>query len=85
MSFRCTWMGLENRELADFDPRVQYFRSHKSQTGKHITERTCTIVELEAKWATLVSDLSEPVLCLFGSNYCSPEIVEGMKPKFIKL
>ena len=85
VSFRCAWVGLENRELADFDPRAHYFRSHKSQTDKRVTERTCTIVELEAKWSTLVSELSEPVLRLFGSNYCSPEIVEDMKPRFIKL
>ncbi|MDE0159452.1 MAG: ATP-binding protein [Candidatus Dadabacteria bacterium] len=85
VSFRCTWMGLENRELAEFDPSVDYFRSHKSQTDKRITEKTCTIVELEARWSTIVSDLSKPVLRLFGSNYCSPEIVEHMKPEFIKL
>ncbi len=83
VSFRCTWMGLENRELADFDPSV-WFRSHKAHTDKLTTERTYPMVDLEAKWLTVVSDLSQPVLHLFGFEYCSPEFVEGMKPKFIR-
>ena len=84
VSFRCTWMGLRNRELADFYHSV-YFRSHKAQVDNRTTERTCTIVELEAKWSTVVSDLAEPVLRLFGFEYCSADFVEKMKPKFIKL
>ena len=77
-------MGLGNRELADFDHSI-YFRSHKARVDKRTTERTCSIVELEAKWSTIVSDLVEPVLRLFGFEYCSADFVEKMKPKFIKL
>ena len=83
VSFRCTWMGLENRELADFDLSV-WFRSHKAHADKLTTEGTYPMVDLEAKWSTVVSDLSQPVLHLFGFEYCSPEFVEGMKPKFIR-
>ncbi|MCY4262977.1 MAG: hypothetical protein OXC97_06675 [Candidatus Dadabacteria bacterium] len=85
VSFRCTWMGLGNRKLLDFHPSSDYFRCHEAQTDKRTTEKTYDIVELEAKWSTVVSDLSEPVLSLFGFEYCSPEFIENMKSQFIKI
>ena len=84
VSFRCTWMGLESRELANFNGS-DYLHSHKARVDNRTTERICSVVELQAKWSTVVTDLAEPVLRLFGFEYCSPDFVEKMKPEFIKL
>ena len=84
VSFRCAWTGLENREIAEFEPHVDWLRSHKSNSNKRVAERICTPMELESKWSTIVSDLCNPILHLFGFDYCSPDYVENLKPKFLK-
>ena len=77
-------MGLKSRELANFNG-PDYLHSHKARVDNRTTERICSVVELQAKWSTVVLDLAEPVLRLFGFEYCSPDFVEKMKPEFIKL
>lgn len=83
VSFRCTWMGLENREIADFDSSVYWHSGRKARMDKRVTGKTYTTAELVAKWSTIVSDLACPVLYLFGLN-CGQDFVESMKQKFIR-
>ena len=83
VTFRCAWAGLENRGIAEFEPHVDWLRSHKSNSRNCVAKRVCTLVELEAKWSTVVSDLSSPILDLFGFDHCSPDYVETIKPNFL--
>ena len=83
VSFICSWMGLENREIADFNPSVYWHSGRKAKTDKRVTGKTYTTAELAAKWSTVVSDLACPVLYLFGLN-CGQDFVESMKQKFIR-
>lgn len=84
VSFQCTWMGLEDREIADFNPSVYWHSGRKAKMDKRVTGETYTTAELAAKWSTVVSDLACPVLYLFGFDYCGPDFVEGMKQKFMR-
>ena len=80
--FRCTWMGLKNREVADFKNSVFWRPRRIAKTDKRDIEKTYTIAELEAKWSTVVSDLACPILFLFGFDQCGADFIESMKPKF---
>jgi len=82
VSFRCTWIGLEDREIAEFNSSVCWRSSRKARVNKRTTEKTYTTAELTAKWSTIVSDLACPVLYVFGLN-CGVDFVENMKQKFI--
>ena len=83
VSFRCTWMGLEDREIAEFNSSVYWHSGRKARVDKRTTEKTYTTAELAAKWSTVVSDLACPVLYVFGLN-CGADFVESMKQKFIR-
>lgn len=80
--FRCTWIGLKNREISDFSHSAYYSLSHVAKEDKYSTEKTCTVEELEDEWSTVVADLGCPILQLFGLDHCSPDFVENMKSEF---
>ncbi len=84
ISFRCTWMGLRERTIADFDPAIYWSPGHIAKADVRTTEGDWTTAQLAA-WPSVVADLACPVLRLFGLTYCGPEFVEGMKSRFIKL
>ena len=83
VSFRCTWMGLENREISDFNRSVYYSLRRVAKADKLTTEKTCAVEKLENEWATIVSDLACPILRVFGFDHCCPDFVENIKSKFI--
>lgn len=83
VSFRCTWMGLKDREIAEFNPSVYWRSGGKARVDERTTEKTYTTAELAAKWSTVVSDLVCPVLYVFGFN-CREDLVENMKQKFVR-
>ncbi len=83
VSFRCTWMGLGNREISDFNRSVYYSLRSVAKADKLTTEKTCAVEKLEDEWATVVSDLACPILRLFGFDHCGPDFVENMKSEFL--
>ena len=83
VSFRCTWMGLEDREIAGFNSSVYWRSGRKARVDERTTEKTYTTAELATTWSTIVSDLACSVLYVFGLN-CGVDFVENMKQKFIR-
>ena len=85
VSFRFTWLGLEKRELQDFDPRIYLPPGYIARANVRTTEGEWAVPKLAADWPNVVAELACPVLHLFGFATCSPEFVKGMAPKFVKL
>ena len=85
VSFRCTWIGLKEREFADFDPSIYWSPGRIAKANQRTTEGEWTTAQLAAAWPTIVAELGCPILRLFGFTDCSPAFVEGMAPKFVKL
>jgi hypothetical protein len=59
VSFRCTWVGLENRELADFDPSVHWSR-RIAKAKQRTVEGEWAAATLAAAWPTIVAELGCP-------------------------
>ena len=85
VSFRCTWKGLHDRELTDFDPGIYWSPGRRATASERILAGEWPVVQLGAAWPKIVAELGCPILHLFGFTDCSPEFVEGMKHRFIKL
>lgn len=85
VSFRFTWLGLEGRELQNFDHRIYLSPGYITRANVRITEGEWAVPKLAADWPNVVAELACPVLHLFGFETCSPEFVKGMAPKFVKL
>ena len=85
VSFQCSWMGLKDRQLADFDSSVYWRPIHIAGADLRTTKGEWTVANLGAAWSTVVADLSCPILRLFRLNHCTQAFVEGMAPKFVKL
>jgi hypothetical protein len=84
VSFGCTWIGLKNRELADFDPSA-YWNRRIAKANQRTVEGEWATATLAATWPTIVAELGCPILRLFGFTDCSPALVKCMAPRFIKL
>ena len=84
VSFRCTWKGLRGRELMDFDPAIYWPPGRSASADERTLTGDYPVVQLNAAWPKLVSDLGCPILYLFGFTDCSPQLVEGLAPRFTK-
>ena len=85
VNFRCTWMGLKNREFSDQDPS-RYWRPGRIATAnQRTTEDQSTSAALAAAWPVVVAKLACPVLRLFGFTGCNSSFVENMASRFVKL
>src|SRR5215208_5950779 len=80
VSFRCTWIGLEGRELADFDASIYWSPGRVAKADRRATEGEWNTAQLAAAWSTIVAELSCPIQRLFGFTDCGPVLVEGMAP-----
>ena len=85
VGFRCTWMGLKDREINDFDPAVDWLPGRVASADKRTTEGEWSVVQLRAARSTIVAELSCPILRLFGLDGCNTVFVERMAKRFIKL
>ena len=85
ISFCCTWIGLKDRGLADFDPAIYWSQGRSSKANHRTTEGEWAIAQLTASWPSVVAELGCPILRLFGFQDCSPAFVQGMAQQFIKL
>ena len=85
VSFRCTWLGLQGRQLADFSLAVDWDQGHVAAADRRTTEGEWPVAMMAASWSGIVSELCSPVLNLFGLTQCSAEFVEGLAPRFVNL
>jgi hypothetical protein len=69
------WIGLENRELADFDASAYWNRRIAKANQRTV----------EGRMGHGDAELGCPILRLFGFTDCSPALFKGMAPRFIKL
>ena len=87
VGFSFDWKGLKNRCLHSMNPAISwsFSRIRSSGNSRFIEDRFWTLPELESDWTTVVAELSAPVLRLFNFTGCTPELVERIAPRFIKL
>ncbi len=85
VSFRCTWNGLNGRQIGDFDPSIYWSPGRIATADKRTTCGEWPIVKLNTDWHQIVAELGCPILTLFGVNFCSADLVAGMANRFIKL
>ena len=85
VGFRCTWMGLKDREINDFNSEDYWRPGHAASADKRTTEGEWSVVQLRAARSTIVAELSCPILRLFGFDGCNAAFVERMAERFIKL
>ncbi len=85
ISFRCTWLGLKGRELADFSPAIDWGHAHVASADRRTTEGEWPVTTMAATWTGIVAELCSPILNLFGFTRCSAEFVERLASRFVKL
>ncbi|WP_113154819.1 helix-turn-helix domain-containing protein [Nitratireductor sp. OM-1] len=85
VSFRCTWTGLNGRQIRDIDPSIYWSPGRIATATKRITGGEWPVVKLNTDWHQIVAELGCPILTLFGIDFCSKEMVAGMAPRFVKL
>ena len=85
IAFRCTWMGLDGRRMADFDQAIYWRTNHAASVDRRTTEGEWLVPRVTANWSGIVAELCSPVLHLFGFMGCNAKFVEGLAPKFVKL
>jgi hypothetical protein len=85
VAFRCTWKGLRGRELMDFDPSIRWTSGRIAKADTRTTLGEWPAAELSPLWDQVVAALACPILNLFGFTDCSPALVRGLAPRFIKL
>jgi hypothetical protein len=83
VAFRCTWSGLNGREIDDW---TGYWSPGRfARAAQRTTTGSWDVPVLAANWYEVVAQLACPVLSLFGFNDCSAEMVAGMAPQFTRL
>jgi hypothetical protein len=85
VSFRCTWIGLKDREIADFDSSIYWSRGRISKANQRTIVGEWSTAQLAANWSTVVSELGCPILRLFNFPDCGPVFVDHIKSRFVKL
>lgn len=82
VSFRCTWMGLKDRELRDFSPEIYWGHGKIARADRRTVEGDWTPAQLSASPWVVVAELGCPILRLFGFSDCTPEFVQGVASRF---
>lgn len=85
VSFRCTWAGLNGRQIRDMDPSIYWSPGRIATADKRITGGEWPVVKLNTDWHQIVAELGCPILTLFGLDFCSAEFVASIAPRFVKL
>jgi hypothetical protein len=82
--FRCSWYGLRNRHVADFNPGVLW--DHRiSKADARTTSARADKETLFDRWPALVAKLANPVTMLFDGIETNEEWVKQIAPEFRKL
>jgi hypothetical protein len=81
VEFRCTWLGLKGRKIADFEPGIDW-DDRTCHADERTSSLTVSIDELVADAAGVVAKLATPVLNLFDALDLSREWIIREVPKF---
>jgi hypothetical protein len=84
VEFQCTWIGLEGRKIADFEPGIEW-NDYTCHTNARSSSARVSLDELSADTASVVVKLATPVLHLFDGFELSREWVVRETPKFVML
>lgn len=82
--FRCTWYGLRNRCIADFNSEILWNRRISKADGR-TTSAHADPETLFEKWPALVATLANPITMLFDGMETNEEWVKRIAPEFRKL
>ena len=85
VSFQCSWIGLKDRQLDDFDSSIYWSPIYIAGAEQRTTKGEWKVAKLGAAWSSVVAELSCPILRLFRLGHCTQAFVEGMAPGFVKL
>jgi hypothetical protein len=81
VEFRCTWIGLVGRKIADFESGIDW-NDYICRTDARSSSATASIDDLAADTASVVQKLAAPVLSLFDGFEVSREWIIRETPKF---
>lgn len=81
VEFRCTWLGLSGRIIADFEPGTNW-RERRCHADQRTSAAIVSADELTADTAAVVAKLVKPVLNLFDGLDLSREWIVREVPKF---
>jgi hypothetical protein len=81
VEFQCTWIGLEGRQIADFEPGIDW-NHYTCHTNARSSAAVVSIDELTAEPASVVARLATPVLNLFDGFELNREWIIREAPKF---
>lgn len=81
VEFRCTWLGLKGRRIADFEPGI-YWREHVCHAEQRTSSVTVSLDQLAADTAAVVAQIAAPVLVLFDGLELSRDWIAQQVPKF---
>jgi len=79
--FRCSWMGLKNRSIADMQPGVDW-REYVCRVNERTSTATVPLDTVTADTASVVAALAAPVLNLFDGFDLSRDWILREVPKF---
>lgn len=81
VEFRCTWLGLKGRIIADFEPGTNW-HERRCHADQRTSAAIVSVDELTADTAAVVAKLVKPVLNLFDGLDLSREWIARQVPKF---
>lgn len=81
VEFRCSWHGLRDRKIADFEAGTNW-RDRKCHVDQRTTTVTASVEQMAADIASVVVKLSAPVLRLFSGLELGQDWIEKLVPKF---
>ena len=84
VEFICSWRGLANRKIADFDRGVHWNLRVAKADGRKTTAAISSS-ELDSSRPKVVADLANPVFVLFDGLQITQEWVRSIAPSFRKL
>jgi hypothetical protein len=81
VQFRCEWRGLENRIL--YDPLAVFYGNYQAKTDRRITMGVWPIGMLSNGLEEIVTQLGQPVVRMFTSNFViTPDWVRGQRKRW---
>ncbi len=81
VEFKCTWYGLRNRLIADFDPLISW-HPRKCHVDKRSTRAEATLAVISASPLSIVSELASPLTRLFDGWEITPQKIDSWKKRF---
>jgi hypothetical protein len=82
VEFRCSWHGLKDRKIADFDPTVDWYEDRICRINERTTTVRASVEALAADPSSVVLELINPVARLFDGLEVGSVQLEHWRPTF---